>query len=106
MDLPLEFEHAYELAKVKEEQNHLARVSLLPLSWPDVITQIFNVFFAYCEQARNAYRAGKWTLAELSQAAEDEWPRICDSFLLREHGARSEEQKSAARASLWKVMTT
>jgi hypothetical protein len=70
-----------------------------------VLVLIQNVFFAFCTQARNAYREGVWTIAQASHAIDHAWPFICDFYFVREHGLSSEDAKSSFRVNLWRTVT-
>jgi hypothetical protein len=61
---------------------------------------IQKVFFAFCSEARNASRAGEWTISQ-SSAVDAVFPRICDFYFVRERGEQSKKVKSTFRAALW-----
>ena len=43
--------------------------------------------------------------ASVSQSVGTGWPRICDFYFVREHGAGSEAQKLTFRDELWRTVT-
>jgi len=77
---------------------HFAENPLLPL------IQIQRIFFAYCEQARDACREGDWTVADVRQAADAALAQIPDFYFVRWHGPCSEEAKLEFRASFRQVI--
>ena len=108
--LPSEFQGAFELAKAKADLKYATRADAFP-HHPQFaesplhrVIRIQEEFFAYCTQARNACRAGTWTVAEASHAIYAAWPFICDSYIDRELGASADEARKL-RTATWRTVT-
>jgi hypothetical protein len=105
-ELPARFRNAFEAAKARAELKQATRPEQFPHPphLADAPIQravlIQSVFFAFCTSARDACRAGDWTAAQVSRSVETAWAAICDSYLVREHGACSEERKLEYRVAL------
>jgi hypothetical protein len=104
--LPSKFQEHFEAARTKCDlddatDRHHPHPGVQALRFPVVIQK---VFFAYCTQARNAFREGAWTLAQVGPAVDAAWLWIFDSYFSRERGAVSDMQKSTMRAAFWNTV--
>jgi len=103
-ELPSKFQNRFETAKAKAELEYANRSETSPhhpqfAEHPvNYILLIQKVFFAYCEEARNACREDVWSVVKARQATEAALPLICDHYFVRKHGDRAEEKKSAFRS--------
>jgi hypothetical protein len=109
-ELPPKFQDAFEAAKAEAELVYVNRAQDFP-DQPELaesgfqpLIRIQAVFFAYCDQARNACQDGYWTATQVSTSVDAAWPLICDSYSLRERGASSDEAKSRFRLVIWKTV--
>jgi hypothetical protein len=107
-ELPLKFQKAFEAARAKAdlechvdgtEFSHVPQVAAFSeMVW------IQKIFFAYCEQARNALREGHWTMARVRNALDAAWLGVFDSCFDREHPSASDARKSEVRSALRKTV--
>jgi hypothetical protein len=110
-NLPLRFQNSFEKAKANAELAYATRGDKFPHhphfaeSGLHLPLLMHTVFFAYCEQARDALKNEDWTLAELRRATEAAWLAIFDFYLFRERGSCSEEQKATYRTAVWRTVT-
>jgi hypothetical protein len=109
-ELPPKFQSAFETAMATAELVYVNRAQDFPLhphlaeSRLHQLIRIQAVFFAYCDQARNACREGVWTVAQLSRSVETARPIIFDFYFLREYEASSDEAKSVFRLGVWRTV--
>jgi hypothetical protein len=100
-DLPPQFQDAFATAKINAELSHATASAALPGSARlHLAALIHTVFFAFCREARNACRNGFWTVAQVQESIDEQWPIICNFYLVRELGACSDEDKSNLQATL------
>lgn len=104
--LPSTFQDQFEAARTKAELDDTTdrkhpHPMVQALRFPVLIQK---VFFAYCTQARNAFREGNWTLAQVGPAVNAAWLWIFDSYFNREREAVSETQQSTMRAAFWNTV--
>jgi hypothetical protein len=109
--LPSAFQDAFQAARNNAELEYATRAERFPnhLQFADaqlhLVILIQRVFFAFCMQARNARRAGEWSITQVVQSIDRAWPCICDSYLIRERGACSEQDKLEFRFAVWRTTT-
>ena len=106
-ELPQPFQDAFVAAQARAELELATRTERFP-NHPNLaqsalhpLLLIHKVFFAYCAEARNACRHGKWTAGQVSLAVGTAWPEICDFYAVRENGVATEERKVALRTGIW-----
>ena len=103
-ELPAKFQNRFETAKAKAELEYANRSETFPhhpqfAEHPvNYILLIQKVFFAYCEEARNACREDVWSVVKARKATDAALPLICDHYFVRKHGDRAEEKKSTFRS--------
>ena len=96
-ELPQQFQDAFEGAKAQAELNFSKRAEIAPQNPYYArnpihrLSLIEGVFFAYCDAARNACRAGIWPVAKARQASESALAVICNQYFVREHGELADD---------------
>lgn len=105
-ELPPRYQDAFESAKAKAELRYANRGEMFPHhpqfaeSPINYLVMIQNVFFAYCQQARNACREGIWSVTVARSATEEALPLICDHYFVRKNGDGFENRKAAFRTDV------
>jgi hypothetical protein len=109
-ELPAKFQSSFEAAKAKAELKYATRAERFPhhpqfadpaLHFPELIQ---DVFFAFCTEARNASRAGVWSVAQARKASDAALPVICDFYFVRECGSDSDAKKSRFRVTFTRTV--
>jgi hypothetical protein len=110
VELPAKFQSSFEAAKAKAELEYATRAERFPhhpqfadpaLHFPKLIQ---DVFFAFCTEARNASRAGVWSVAQTRKASDAALPVICDFYFVRECGSDSNAKKSRFRVTFTRTV--
>src|SRR5579872_1637785 len=97
--LPSKFQSAFDLARTKADLKYATRADPVAhdprFAGPHLHRgiRVQEEFFAYCTEARSAFRAGAWSLAQLNVAVEAAWPVICDSYFDREPVGTQEDAR-------------
>ncbi len=107
-ELPLKFQIAFDAARAKADLVSHEGASAIP-SHPlvDLLRKpirIQNIYFAYCSEARNAYREGCWTAAQVRHAVRAAWLSIFDSCFDEEYESATDAKKSESRSAVWKTV--
>src|SRR5690242_12834007 len=92
--LPRRFHNAFLRVRTKFEIEYANQGRGSPVVTRQGLT--LNVFYAYCDRARKAVRAGDWTAPEALELTEAAWQPIFERYYVRDYPGCSEHQKLAA----------